>query len=69
MVVLQINSLQFLSDDKFLASSCFIYALHDHFFVLICRGTSPVGGFFSPSLVYLFLGEGFSHVVFSLSPF
>ena len=68
MVVLQINS--FLSDGRFEASSCFSYvALHDHFLVPICGDTSLVGGFFNPSLGYLFLGEGFSHMVFSLSSF
>ena len=55
---------------KFVASSCFSdVSLHDHFFVAICGNTSLVGGFFNPSLGYLFLGEGFSHMVFSLSLF
>ena len=41
---------QFLSDDRFVASSCFSDALHDHLFCSYFRGHSPVGGFFSSSL-------------------
>ena len=50
MDVLQISSFFLMID---------LRLLHDHFFVPICWDISLVGGFFSPSLGYLFLGEGF----------